>query len=183
MPVPVFVAAAWAAGAALLSGGGVAVVLTGRNKKEKAKLQEKIDELQKSISEAQYREEYLLFMIEKLQQDKKQLVARISELQMCLVEVREEQLVFTLKLQSNDTRFKRIIAFLTFRLKKLEHENDLLKSKLDVASAEIEVRKSKISELQIESDNYEKDIQRKLEELGLTRLDIQEYNEELSDVV
>jgi len=174
------IAIAWIAGGVLLSGGGVGTVLTAINKKKIALKQEEIDDLQKLLLESQEREKDLICKTEKLEQDKKQLINRISELQIYLENIKEEQLSFNLKLQSNDTRFKRIIALLTFRLKKLKEENDLLRNKLDSIGVEIEDNVSQINTMQIESEDYETQIIKSLEELKVAKLAIQEISEELS---
>jgi chromosome segregation ATPase len=173
-------AAAWIAGSALLSGGGVWTFLTEKNKKEMALKQEEIDKLQSLISDSQEREKKLLLKIEKLEQDKKHLAERISELQIYLEKVKEEQFSFESKLQSNDTRFKRIIAFLTFRLKALNQENSLLKTKLESVGLEIEEHLSQIKMLQVESEDYENKIISSLDELKVAELAIQELKDELS---
>ena len=165
------IAIAWGVGGALLSGGGVGITLSALRKKDKAEFQRVVDELNRRLLESQNREKELLQSIEKLESEKRDIIERMKSLEIQLVKKNDEIEKIASNIKSNDARFKKIIAVLTFRWNKLQKENEQLKKLLEAAQGgkkEIiaRIESDDIRRLMIENDILSAIDNLKIEQVG-----------------
>jgi len=130
------VGVAWAIGAAIVSGGGTAVVMSSRHKLKIAELQDKINSLQKEIELYQENELKLMQTIEELIIERAKLIKELSELEVSVENLLMEKENILKIITKNDGRFRRIIAALTFQIKNLEKETINLKEKVNILEKE-----------------------------------------------
>lgn len=183
MPIPIIAAVVWAAGAAITAGGGVGVVLTVKNKKGKAEFQAKIDELQNQLLCYQKKIKELNETIFKLNKEKSDLVIQVADYYVQIKTMHEQQETFEAQLKTNDSRFKKIIAFLTFRLNDLNKENDELSEKIAELNFDMSTKQTEIIGFELKKEKIETQIISSMNELKLANVDIQVIEEELRQAV
>ncbi|KAB3534499.1 hypothetical protein F8154_08800 [Alkaliphilus pronyensis] len=194
MPIPILIGAVAVAktalatkaaigiGAAVVATGGTAVYMSSQHKEEVSRMQDRIYQLQKELADSREKEKNLQAKIVEIQQEQEKLTREIAELNMKTEEYQEKISAISAELKKNDSRFRRIIATITFRLKQLEEENQRLSNKLEDENREkslAEDRRSKTSQNLISL----KDRKEKLEnELGNTCNLILSIESEIKDL-
>lgn len=182
MPLPFLVGAAIAVGSALVGAGGAAVYKESKHKKRVAELQDKIYRLQTELEETQARERKLLTKMNELQQqvqEQQQIVARLEQQ---MQGYQEERASLTEQIRKNDSRFRKLIAAITFRLNALEEENQRLKSGVTSVDAQIVEQEAQLGKGRGKVVNLEDFRNKTRQQLNSAQYDIESLQHQISMV-
>ena len=188
MPLPILAgAAAIKIGAALIGGaaigaGGTAVYKDSKHKKEMARLQDRIYELQRKLEQSQQRERELLKRISSLQQEKEQLLVEISSKQNEVNKLEKDRKAIMNKLKLNDNRFRQIIAKLMMREKHLLAKIDELHSSLTDKDRVILSERNGLERKQLRVVNLDDYRHNAEEELGTTQGKVTQLQYDINDL-
>jgi chromosome segregation ATPase len=173
MPLPFLAgAAAVKIGAALLGGaavgaGGTAIYKDSKHKKEIARLQDRIYDLQRKLEQSQQRERELINRIQKLQQEKQTLLQEIADQQVEIQKMEKERKAIMNKIKRNDNRFRQIIAKLMFREKQLLAKVESLQAALNSKDYTLTSEKNNLQRKQakvVNIDDYRHNAEEELED-------------------
>lgn len=168
MPLPILAGAAVVKiGAAVVMGaGGTAVYMGSKHKKEIARLQDRIYELQRKLKQSQQREKELMKRINIIQTKRAELLAEIASKQTEIQRLEQERIFIMENLKQNDTRFRKIVGKLTFKEKQLlaqvEELQGLLNDKEALINSEkhgLERKQARVVSLDQHRRNAEEDLQ------------------------
>lgn len=188
MPLPILAGAAVVKiGAAVAMGaGGTAVYMKSKHKKEIARLQDRIYDLQRQLEHSRQREKELMVRINAIQKRKAQLLAEIANKQGEIEKLEKERVFIMENLKQNDTRIRKIVGKLTFRekelLAKVEELQGLLNEKEALINSEkhgLERKQARVVSLDKHRHNVEEELQITQAKVKLLQHDIEDLESEL----
>jgi chromosome segregation ATPase len=140
---------------ALLSGGGTAVYLNNEHQKEVKALQGQIARLQKQVHALQSQIVAKQRSLADLQTRLAEREQRIAELLKERIDVQATIVVLQERIEKNSRFWAKVVAALTFRLKKLEEETEAMKDELAEAENREVQAQQRVQELEAERARLE----------------------------
>lgn len=182
MSVPVIAAVAIGVGGLVLGGGGAAVIVSAKDKKRMAELQDQIRELQLQLQLSQGREKELLASIADLERQKLAFIKEIA-----FLSGQRETFVGRIAeldyyVSRNEKVFKRVVAALTFRLNSLRKETADLKYQINELTKRSEESSQRSDDLKSAIIGIDAAKVRKTETLTSLRTQMAEQEREIQEL-
>lgn len=128
-----------AAGSAIIAGGATAAVMSSKHKKQIAALQSKIDRLVRELEEANEERLRLQKELDRVLKEKQRLLAEIARLADEKRSMEERLMQVDAQIKSNSARWRRIVAFLFFRLKNLDAKLRTLEAERQQVEGQVQI--------------------------------------------
>lgn len=128
-----------AAGSAILAGGATAAVMSSKHKKQIAALQSKIDRLVRELEKANEERLRLQEELDRVLKEKQRLLAEIARLADEKRSMEERLMQVDAQIKSNSARWRRIVAFLFFRLKNLDAKLRTLEAERQQVEGQVQI--------------------------------------------
>lgn len=182
MPIPIIGAIAIGIGGLALGGGGAGIFVATKDKEKMAQLQDQIQKLQSELQRSHDREKELLEAIENLEGQKLAFIKEIESLSVQRESYVDRMAELEQYVDSNERVIKKIIAALTFKLNKLKQDNLAYKDQIENLTKQAEMDRQKSEGLKIAIRDIDAEKVRNMDNLSSLHSNMAQQEREIQEL-